>query len=609
VTETKKAFEPGTLPFAHLLNYGLISNGRLCALVSMRGSMDFLCMPAFDGPFVFDKLLDAQQGGFFDVLPAMLDGATVSQSYKKTTAVLVTRFVGPHDAFALIDFMPRWDIWDGSQPHTPPEVCRYIQVLHGEPEINVRFLPKAGYTADMAELTVINTSTIQCRHQADNIYLLSNMPPEQITGKGTICLKNDMFFLLSYGHQPQDVGLGDIKTRLDRTVQFWHRWVKNCYLPDDYQAEIIRSAITLKQLIYEPTGAMIAAPTTSVPEIIGGYRNWDYRFCWVRDSFFMVNALLKLSKFEETENYVAWLSRIILNHTGIIKPLYTIDGQDVPEVSTLDYLAGYQQSKPVRIGNDATLHHQTDAYGEAMLSLYPLFMDERVVRHDDDRLWACVEMLATMAIEKFGEKDNGIWEIGDRPDHYTFSKLLCWVAMDRGCKIAYYLNKNRHYRRWSVHRKYMRADILRQAWNPEVNAFTQAYGGTDLDASTLLMSALGIIDPRDTRMLATIQRSEELLMVDGLMFRYTNDDELGIPENAFTLCTFWLIDALTLSGQKRKARKYFEQLLTYGNHLGLYSEHINPKTGEMTGNFPQGYTHVAIINSAMLLADAKFKGD
>jgi alpha,alpha-trehalase len=300
------------------------------------------------------------------------------------------------------------------------------------------------------------------------------------------------------------------------------------------------------------------------------------------------------------------LSRIILANTGFIKPLYTIDGHDVPVVSTLDYLAGFRGSKPVRIGNDATLHHQTDAYGEAMLSIYPLFFDERVIRKDDERLWACVEMLVKLAIEKFEVKDNGIWEIGDRPDHYTFSKLLCWVAVDRGCKIAYELGKNASYRKWNTHRKHMRHDILTRAWNPDINAYTQAYGGTDLDASTLLMAGLGIIDPKDPRMLATIQRSEELLMIDGLMFRYTNHDELGKPENAFTLCTFWFIDALALSGQKRKARKYFEQVLTYGNHLGLFSEHINQKTGEMTGNFPQGYTHVAIINTAMLLADAKF---
>jgi GH15 family glucan-1,4-alpha-glucosidase len=584
------------------LNYGLIGNGRTCALISLMGSMDYLCMPTFESAFVFDRLLDDQRGGYFAIEPVHPELYTIQQSYEKNSNVLLTRFESTFASFVIHDFMPRWEVWDGSHSYTPPELCRYIKVGFGEPEIIIHYHPRPGYQSDLAPRVLVNETTIESPHQDNSLFLVTNLSPVQIIGKEPICLKGDAFFSLSYYQPTHENSVAAVKEKLERTNHYWQRWVKHCFLPDEYQTQIIRSALTLKQMIYEPTGAIIAAPTTSLPEIVGGRRNWDYRYCWIRDSFFTVNALLKLSKFEETENFVSYLSKIVLAHSGYLKPLYTIEGHDVPTVTHLDYLAGFHGSQPVRIGNDATLHHQTDVYGEALLSMYPVFVDERVVCPDCDLLWICVEQLVDLAIQKFPEKDNGIWEIGDRPDHYTFSKLMCWAAVDRGCKIAYKLKRQTLYRKWNQKRKLMREIILGSAWNDEQQAFTQAYGRNDLDASNLLMPILGIIEPKDPRMLSTIKRSEEELMIDGLMFRYTNRDELGFPENAFTICTFWLIDALTLSGQKRKARKYFEHLLSFGNHVGLFSEDINQKTGELTGNFPQAYTHVAIINSAMLLA-------
>ncbi|APB32379.1 Glycoside hydrolase [Gloeomargarita lithophora Alchichica-D10] len=583
------------------LDYGLIGNGRVCALISPVGGIDYLCMPTFESAFVFDRLLDVECGSYFGIEPVSPELYTIHQTYEKNSNVLLTVFASTFASFVIHDFMPRWEVWDGNRSYTPPELYRYIEVRFGEPEIIIHYHPKAGYQPELAPCLMVNETTIESPHQDNSLFLVTNISPVQIIGKEPICLKGDVFLSLSYYQPTHDYVITAIKEKLIRTNHYWQRWVKHCYLPDEYQTQIIRSALTLKQMIYEPTGAIIAAPTTSLPEIIGGIRNWDYRYCWIRDSFFTVNALLKLSKFEETENFVAYLSKIVLAHPGYLKPLYTIEGHDVPTVNHLDYLAGFHGSQPVRIGNDATLHHQTDVYGEALLSMYPVFVDERVVCPNCDLLWTCVEQLVDLAIQKFPEKDNGIWEIGDRPDHYTFSKLMCWVAVDRGCKIAYKLKRQTPYRKWNQKRKLMREMILGSAWNDDRQAFTQAYGKNDLDASTLLMPILGIIEPKDPRMLATIKRSEEELMIDGLMFRYTNHDELGLPENAFTICTFWLIDALTLSGQKRKARQHFEHLLSFGNPLGLFSEDINQKTGELTGNFPQAYTHVAIINSAMLL--------
>ncbi len=586
-----------------MLDYGLISNGQINALISQEGSMDWLCMPSFDSPFVFNKILDKDHGGYFYLEPVDRQSYHISQHYEKNSNVLVTTYASSHCTFVIHDFMPRWEVWDGSSCYSPPEVVRFVEVLAGEPELTIYCKLCNGYQPGVATPAIINHSTLRFDQPDSQLFLVTNIPSEQILAEQPIRMKGAAFFILSYGQPVHEATLGNVKEKLERTNSYWQRWIRNCYMPQEYQKEIIRSALTLKQLVYERTGAIIAAPTTSLPEILGGRRNWDYRFCWIRDSYFTVQALLQLSKFEECENFISYLAKIILEEQDYLKPLYTIDGHVVPMVSHLDHLSGFENSRPVRIGNDASAHHQTDAYGEVVLTIYPLFTDERVVCKDSQLLWDCVEKLVNMAIIKFPEKDNGIWEFGDRTDHFTFSKLLCWAAVDRGAKIAYRLKKDSLYRKWNRIRTSMREEILTKAWSEEVQAFTQAYGGRDLDSSTLLMPVLGIIDPKDPRMLATIQRSEELLRVDGLMFRYTSEDELGLPENAFTICTFWLIDALIMSGQKRKARKYFEHLLTYGNHLGLFSEHINPKNGEMTGNFPQAYTHVAIVNSAMLLAD------
>lgn len=290
------------------LNFGLISNGRICALVSEKGSLDFLCMPNFDSAFVFDKLLAPSDGGFFSIEPASLESYTIYQWYEKNSNVLLTHFLSEHAGFVIHDFMPRWDIWDGNRSHTPPELCRYIEVEFGEPEIIVNFNPKAGYTKEYSECSILNPTTIQCTHAEGPLYLVSSFSPNDILGKSTIRLKSDGFFTLSSDSPSNDASILAVKEKLLRTNQYWQRWVKNCYLPEDYQKEIIRSALVLKQLIYEPTGAIIAAPTTSLPEIYGGIRNWDYRYCWIRDSFFTVNALLKLSKFEETEQYIAYLA-------------------------------------------------------------------------------------------------------------------------------------------------------------------------------------------------------------------------------------------------------------------------------------------------------------
>ncbi len=556
-------------------------------------------MPSFDSPSVFARLLDEKTGGCFEIVPS--GNYLIEQCYLKNTNVLETTFTSRDAAFQLIDFMPCWTTDSYDTHYNPCKLFRLIRVLKGEPILKIRFDPRLNYGIADTEVGELDPWSLVARNRVENIFLSSNMPATDILASNEITLSQDTFFIVSHGRPMENSSLGTVEDHLNRTIDYWRRWVRNTYLPKEYQTEIIRSALTLKQLVYHPTGAILAAPTTSIPEIVGGNRNWDYRFCWLRDAYFIIEALLRLSRFEVVEGFISYLKHILEERGDYLRPMFTIDGQVVPEEIVLDHWAGYKNSPPVRIGNNATTHFQNDVYGEMVLALYPLFTDERVVRGDVEHLWEMVVFLVEVAQEKFPEQDNGLWEFRNYPRHYTFSKIMCWVALDRGAKIARILKKGKEWRAWTRAKNRMRNEVLEQAWNPDIQAFTQAYGSEHLDASTLLMPRLGMIDAKDPRMYSTIMLSEEKLMKNGLAFRYTNEDDFGKPENAFTICTFWVIDALAMAGQKKRARQYFDNVLRFSNHLGLFSEDVNPISGELAGNFPQGYTHVAIINTAMLL--------
>ena len=587
------------------MDYALIGNCQGSALVKSNGDVVWCCMPTLDSPSVFARLLDQEKGGHFAIQP---QGAYLTeQAYRRNTNILETTYTSPDWCFKVIDFMPRWSLNAEAQCYTGQELYRLIEVIRGTPKVVVEFNPQLDYARGTTTVSAMDPMTLIASNQPHSdaqVFLSTNIVPDAILNHEPVELNDGDFFAVAYGQPVVDLTTGHVLDKLQKTSDYWRHWVKTCYLPKQYQKEIIRSALTLKMLVYEPTGAIIAAPTTSIPEIIGGNRNWDYRFCWLRDAYFIIEALLKLSRFEVVEGFIGYLKGLLTDKQTqeYLRPMFTIDGTVVPEEISLRHLEGYLGSKPVHVGNSATTHYQNDVYGEMVLALYPMFTDERVVRDDTEQLWGMIEYLVAIAIKKFDEEDNGLWEFRNFPRHYTFSKLMCWVALDRGCKIARLLNKEKTLRVWSKEKQRMRADILERAWNPDIQAFTQAYGSEHLDASTLLMPLLGIIDAKDPRMLSTILLSEEKLMVNGLAFRYTNTDDFGDPENSFTICTFWMIDALILIGQKRRARKYFENVLQYANHVGLFSEDVNPKSGELTGNFPQGYTHVAIINTAMLLA-------
>ncbi len=591
------------------LNYGLIGNGQINALISDTGNVEWCCMPAFDSPSVFGALLDPDVGGRFLLMPEGL--YSTEQSYLKNTVVLETRFFGREGAFNLIDYTPRYSTTDGY--YKPVQLHRLIEVTKDTPKMRVIYEPRLNYARGETRM-FIEGGALVAEQDGTRLYLYSNLDYNRILSQEIIEIPQGSYFVVSYNEPLEKVTYDYVIDQFRRTTKYWRTWVKHCYLPPDYQNEIIRSALTLKMLVYDDTGAVIAAPTTSIPEIFGENRTWDYRFCWLRDSYFIVHALMKLSQFEELEGFIGYLKNLLGNKVtsnghektiDYIRPLYCISGAPVPEEEFLDHMRGFSGSQPVRIGNDATTHFQNDIYGELVLALYPMFFDQRIVREDMSQLWNIVQQLVELAIDKFPEEDNGIWEFRNARRHYTFSKLMCWVGVDRGVKIARHLSKP-DLKRWTRLRSWMKDEILTNAWHPEAQAFTQAYGSEHLDASTLLMPVYGFIPATDPRMKSTITQSEHRLVKNGLVFRYTNEDDFGIPQNAFTICTFWLIDALALAGETKKAMYYFDNVLKYANHLGLFSEDVDPVTGALTGNFPQGYTHVAIINTAMKLNKHEF---
>ncbi|MDX1918017.1 MAG: glycoside hydrolase family 15 protein [Candidatus Caenarcaniphilales bacterium] len=591
--------------------YGLIGNCRLCALVSDEGSIDWLCVPRFDGPSVFARILDKEKGGFFSIAPVDRDQYTTSQQYIKNTNILITRFESNQSGFEILDYLPCYQ--KGDQLQKPLQLHRIVRVLKGTPLLRVIFNPSFRYGQSGSQIRVFSDCIYaHDGHRDDELYLYTNIPKDYIlncsTGIDRVCipsrgftLHGSHYFILScepLNHLPQQL---DIEREFHATKYYWQRWVQSCNIPAEYQKEVIRSALALKLMIYDDTGAVIASPTTSLPEVIGKERNWDYRYCWLRDAYFAINALTNLSRISEAEKFIDYIKSTLAGNLSYIRPIYCIDGNEVPEEQSVD-LAGYEDSKPVRVGNSATFHHQDDVYGEVILSLYPLFFDERFVRGDLYEIWESVKKVVEIALIRFDQTDQGIWEFRGEAKHYTFSKLLLWVAADRGARIALKMHAKDEARRWRKAADRMKETILEKCWSDELKSFTQSYERRFHDASNLLIAHFGLIPPTDQRIRMMVDSTKESLCRGDYVYRYVNQDDFGEPESAFLICSFWLVDLMAVSGRRKEAREYFEKLLRASNHLGLFAEDIDPKNGRLLGNFPQGYSHVAVINSALLLA-------
>lgn len=582
------------------LDYGLIGNCQISALVSREGSMDWLCMPRLDSPSVFARILDPDKGGHFSVHAEA--EAEITQAYIPNTNVLETTFECEAYAFKVVDFIPRFSRQD--HLHRTIEVHRHIVPLRGTPSVQVVFDPRPDYARETPRLGRHERS-IRVEGQKERFFLHASLSLETVLEQGFHLLQKPAYFVLTYEFPLDRDFKAYSQFALNATIRYWQTWTRHCAIPPQYQQEVIRSALALKLHLFEDTGATIAATTTSIPEIHGSERCWDYRFCWIRDSFFLIDVFSGLAHFEEMEKYILFLKNICRHGVKNLQPLYSILGEGKLVEQQLTHLRGAADSGMVRIGNDAYTHKQWDIYGELVLSLYPLFFDQRLnygSHHDLQEEWKLIRELVETALEVVDQTDSGIWEFRNEFRHHTFSKLMIWVALNRGAKIADVMLQKAEAERWRQEADRLQAEILEKSWNEKLQMFAMSYGGSDADASVLLMPVMGLLNPHDPRFVSTVRSYQKRLMHNGFVFRYVAEDDFGLPECAFNFCTFWMIHALYLIGEEQEARELFEHMLAYGNHLGLFSEDTQPETGKMYGNFPQTYTHVGIIQTARLLS-------
>lgn len=580
------------------LDYGIIGNCLTSALISKNGSIDWCCMPKFDSPSIFARLLDEENGGSFSF--EVDESYEISQKYIPKTNILVTSFVNEDAAFEVRDFMPRY-YEDSGKLNTPLVIIRYLVPLKGTPKFKVKYNPKIGYakeeTISRIKDEYIKSHTIEGMY--DSVYLYSNFDYNSILEEKELTLTEDSFFLLSYYEKILEQSISRCFLQFQRTYAYWLNWSEKTTNYKLYNKEIRRSALVLKLLTYEKTGAVLAAATTSLPETIGEVRNWDYRFCWIRDASMVLKVLFELGHVDSAQRFMNFIIHTVPNKGDKMQIMYGINSETILTEYSLDHLSGYENSRPVRIGNAAYVQKQNDIFGILIEIIYKQFLYFKNTLEHSEELWMIVNQSVRVVEENWMNPDKGIWEHRAEDRHFTFSKLLCWVAVDRAIKIAGLIHKTAMIEQWELLRDAIYNDIYEKAWNEEVQAYTQSYGSTDLDAAILLMEEYGFIDAKEPRYVSTVKAIEKELSRDGLMYRYKNRDDFGLPSSSFTICSFWLINSLYKIGQKKKAHQYFEQILSYSNHLGLFSEDIDFESKRLLGNFPQAYSHLALIQTAI----------
>lgn len=582
------------------LNYGIIGNCRSAALISRYGSIDWCCLPEFDSSSVFAKILDEKIGGSFEILT---DGYFITQRYIDDTSILVTSFDKEEHGFDVIDFMPRYEKKDQAC-HRPPEIIRYMRHRSGNPQFRVKYDPKLEYAQGETNTYIkehFAVSLTETKH-FDSLYLYSSFDLETVVSGNEIRLEGDGFFLISYNEKLFLPTLNKMRIEFERTKVYWLNWSDRTPAFKKYNDEIRRSAITLKLLTYERTGAVLAAVTTSIPETIGEVRNWDYRFCWIRDASMVVTVLSLLGHKNMAQSYLQFVIDLVPDKDEKLQIMYGINKEKKLTETFLDHLDGYMGSKPVRIGNAAFTQRQNDIYGILMDVIHKQFLHFSNDILNGEEMWSITKGIVWVVKQHWMEPDKGIWEFRTEERHFTFSKVLCWSAIDRAIKVAEILGKTHKAQKWKPLEQEIREDIMVNAWNPEVGAFTQSYGSSDLDASVLLMESYGIINARDPKYVSTVRAIERELSNDGLLYRYKNKDDFGHPSSSFTICTLWFINALYKIGDRGRAEVLFRRLLSYSNHLGLFSEDIDFKSKRLLGNFPQAYSHLALIETAITLS-------
>ena len=579
-----------------LEDVGLIGNCQSSALVDNQGRVVWCCLPRFDSEPVFGRLLDESQGGFFEIAPA--EGGRGQQRYLDNSNVLETRFDDADGSFRVLDFFPRFQQHD--RMFRPTQLVRIVEPLDGAPRIRVRCEPRLGWSRQTPDRQH-GSNHIRYEGYAAPLRLTTDVPLSYI-GDTSFVLTERRHLVLTWG-APIEEPLAPLCERfLNETLRYWQRWVKHCNIPPRYQREVIRSALVLKLHCYEDTGAIVAAMTTSIPESPDSGRTWDYRYCWLRDSYYTLNALRLLGHFEEREQFVQYLLNIAAASPDLdLRPLYRVDGRCDLEESVLKDWPGFENHGPVRIGNAAALHQQHDVFGEMVLALTPVFMDERFQQERTPATLALIERLTRKALAVAGTPDAGIWELRTEWQPQTFSTLMCWAAADRMARIAA-LHAPAHVDEFTAAAAALRERIRREAWSPSLGAFASTHGGDTLDAALLQMAPLGFLPPGDSQLQPTLDAIQTRLSVDGWLRRYSVDDGFGKPAVAFVLCTFWMIEALARSGRLIEARALMEHALKAQSPLGLLAEDFDPVTRRLYGNFPQAYSHVGLIHAAFAVS-------
>jgi GH15 family glucan-1,4-alpha-glucosidase len=580
------------------LDHGAIGNGRVLALVAPSSHIDWLCFPRFDSPSVFARLLDTDKGGTFALLPES-DQVRTRMEYVVNTNVLRTEMSCGDGRFEIFDYAPR--IPAGLDAEAPVEIHRLVVPLEGAARVRVLFDPKPDYARVQAPKIVPVAGGLEIGDGPAALCLSTNVPLTYLETGQAFRIDEPRYFVLSCGRRSAMDSVASVERALKLTVAGWRAWAKSSALASFAKEEVLRSVLCLKLHAYTDSGAIIAAATTSIPEAMGSERTWDYRYCWLRDAAFVVEALRRVGHLAEGEAFVSFLRDVA--EAGPLQPVYGIGGERELVERHLDHLAGYGGSRPVRIGNAAYVQRQHDLMGEMILCFDTITGDPRVVFEEHDSILRLVERLVADAIVAVDSDDTGLWEYRTFPNKYTFSHALCWVAASRGAKLARRFGRESLAAKWEAWADDYREVILERAYNKDLGFFAQTLDGRFPDASNLLLATVGLVDPRDPRFISTVDAYERLLVENGLMLRYRHKDDFGDTTSAFSICSFWWAEALAMIGRVDEAIELFYRLAGHANSVGLFSEDIEPKTGRLLGNFPQAYTHVGLIHAAVTLGE------
>ncbi len=607
----KRTLRPAYPPIA---DYALLSDCHSAALVSRDGSVDWCCFHRFDARPVFSRLLDWERGGHFGVAPAA--PYTVTRRYRPGTNVLETRFRTDHGVLVVIDCIPvgRGDT-DAAVTSSAHQLLRLVRCEAGEVAVGVEFAPRFDYGLTIPRLEMRGDDIGVVYGGADALVLQSELSVTQAEvcgcgGETELAAGDEAVLSLTYSlpHRLEAQRTdGDVlRNRIESTCRFWSNWSATCTYDGPYREQVLRSALVLKALTNAPTGAIVAAPTTSLPEEVGGVRNWDYRYAWLRDAALNLYALSSLGYTEEAHAFMAWLERTTAGRAEDLQIMYGVGGERLlPEVE-LDTLDGYRGSRPVRVGNAAAQQFQLDVYGYLLDTAW---LYHRAGGDITTSFWSFLTGVVEVVASRWSLPDEGIWEVRGGRRHFVSSKVMAWVAVDRAIRLARARGLSADLGRWRALRAEIRQRVEADGVDPATGAFVQSFGNKALDASNLLIPLVRFLPAEDARVLTTMARTAAELAPDGLVYRYLERDD-GLPggEATFVICSFWLVDNLALAGETSRARELFERLLTYANDVGLLAEEVDPVSNELLGNFPQAFSHVGLIGAAINLTRAERRG-